>query len=609
MQRAETVLDILRERGRQGLPLERLYRQLFNPDLYLMAYGRIYANHGAMTAGACGETADGMSTARIGRIIGALRAERFRFRPARRAWIPKKNGEKRPLGLPSWTDKLVCEVIRLLLEAYHEPRFSGRSHGFRPGRGCHTALTEIACNWTGTTWFIEGDISDCFGSLDHSVLLGILGEKIRDNRFLRLIEQMLQAGYVEDWEWNATLSGAPQGGVLSPLLSNIYMDRLDKFAEKALIPEHTRGTVRRKNRAYQDLDNEIWGLRQRLARRKEITETAEVKELRRKLRRLPAGDPDDPGYRRLRYIRYADDHLLGFTGPKSEAEEVKQRLASFLRDELKLEMNQEKTLVTHARTGAARFLGYEVTVQHADDKISRGGRVNRGMRATNGKIGLRVPADVNKAKSAPYLKHGKPWHLDFLRDRSDYDIVSLYGAQWRGIAQYYLLAADVWRLDRLRWVMLTSMLKTLAARHDSTVTKMASKYKTVVATPHGPRRCFEARIERNGRKPLVARFGGIPLKRQKKAVIADYLHTPFAPRRSGSELLKRLGHRYCELCGKSGQVQVHQVRKLADLTAAYGEPLPEWKQLMARMRRKTLVVCDSCHESIHGQKKTGTPAH
>jgi group II intron reverse transcriptase/maturase len=603
MQSAETVLDVLRERGRECLPLERLYRQLFNPDLYLMAYGRIYANHGAMTPGACRETADGMSAAKIGHVIDALRHERFRFRPVRRSWIPKKNGKKRPLGLPSWTDKLVGEVIRLLLEAYYEPQFSGRSHGFRPRRGCHTALTEIVYNWTGTTWFIEGDISDCFGSLDHSVLLGILGEKIHDNRFLRLIKQMLQAGYIEDWEWNATLSGAPQGGVLSPLLSNIYMDRLDKFAETVLIPEHTRGKARQRNPAYQEVDNAIWGLRQRLARRKENTESAEVKKLRTQLRRLPAGDPNDPGYRRLRYIRYADDHLLGFTGPKAEAEKVKQRLAEFLHDELKLEMNQEKTLITHARTGAARFLGYEVTVQHADSKISRGGRVNRGIRAVNGKIGLRVPTDVIKAKSAHYLKHGKPERLDFLRDRSDYDIVSLYGAQLRGIVQYYLLAVDVWRLDRLRWVMLTSMLKTLAARHDSTVTKMASKHKTVISTPHGPRRCFEARIERAGRKPLVARFGGIPLKRQKKAVIADYSITPFVPRRSGSELLKRLGHRYCELCGKSGQVQVHQVRKLADLTAAPGKPQPDWKQLMARMHRKTLITCGPCHESIHGQKK------
>ena len=247
MQSAETVLDVLRERGRRGLPCEQLYRQLFNPHLYLMAYGRLYSNHGAMTPGADGETADGMSLAKIGRVIDALRHERYRFQPAKRVYIPKKSGKLRPLGLPSWSDKLVGEVIRLLLEAYYEPRFSGRSHGFRPGRGCHTALSEVAHNWTGTTWFIEGDISDCFGSLDHSVMLSILTENIHDNRFLRLIKQMLQAGYLEDWEWNATLSGCPQGGVVSPVLSNIYLDRLDKFAETVLIPEYTRGALRKPN--------------------------------------------------------------------------------------------------------------------------------------------------------------------------------------------------------------------------------------------------------------------------------------------------------------------------------------------------------------------------
>jgi group II intron reverse transcriptase/maturase len=254
MQSAETVLDVLRERGRRGLPCEQLYRQLFNPHLYLMAYGRLYSNHGAMTPGADGETADGMSLAKIGRVIDALRHERYRFQPAKRVYNPKKSGKLRPLGLPSWSDKLVGEVIRLLLEAYYEPRFSGRSHGFRPGRGCHTALSEVAHNWTGTTWFIEGDISDCFGSLDHSVMLSILTENIHDNRFLRLIKQMLQAGYLEDWEWNATLSGCPQGGVVSPVLSNIYLDRLDKFAETVLIPEYTRGALRKPSLVRQDED-------------------------------------------------------------------------------------------------------------------------------------------------------------------------------------------------------------------------------------------------------------------------------------------------------------------------------------------------------------------
>jgi group II intron reverse transcriptase/maturase len=578
---------------------------LFNPSLYLLAYGRIYANQGAMTPGACGETADGMSEAKIGRIIDAMRHERYRFQPLRRTYIPKPNGKKRPLGLPSWSDKLVGEVIRLLLEAYYEPRFSGRSHGFRPGRGCHTALSEVVTTWTGTTWFIEADISDCFGSLDHQVMLATLAEKIHDNRFLRLIKQMLQAGYLEDWVWNATLSGTPQGGVTSPILSNIYLDRLDRFVETALIPEYTRGKARNRNPAYREVENAIKRIRQRQAYRKEHQETTEVRNLRKRLRRLPAGDPQDPGYRRLRYIRYADDHLLGFTGPKAEAEQIKQRLTAFLRDDLKLELNQDKTLITHARTHAARFLGYEVTLQHADDKVSRGGRINRGLRATNGKIALRVPQTVIKAKCAPFLKHGKPEHLPHLKDLSDYDIVGLYGAQYRGIVQYYLPAGDVFRLDRLKGVMLTSMLKTLAAKHRSTVTKMARKHATTVNTPHGPRRCFEAHVERESRKPLVARFGGIPLKRQKKAVVNDRPPAPLTPRRQGSELIQRLRKGRCEMCEQRAHVHVHQIRKLADL-AKPGRPQPAWAQLMAQRRRKTLVVCQPCHDTIHAGQPAAT---
>jgi group II intron reverse transcriptase/maturase len=551
-----------------------------------MAYGRIYANHGAMTPGADGETADGMSLGKIGRIIDALRHERYRFQPVKRAYIPKKNGKLRPLGLPSWSDKIVGEVMRLLLEAYYEPQFSGRSHGFRPGRGCHTALSEVANTWTGTTWFIEGDISDCFGSLDHEITVRILAEKIHDNRFLRLIKQMLQAGYLEDWEWNATLSGAPQGGVASPVLSNIYLDRLDRFAETVLIPEYTRGNGRARNPAYFKVFKAI-------TRARAQGDHAQARKLRKQLRTLPSGDPADPGYRRLRYLRYADDHLLGFTGPRAEAEEIKRRLAAFLREELKLELSQEKTLITHGRTGAAKFLGYEVTVLHNDRKA------RNGRRSVNGTIALRVPLAVIKAKSAPYEQLGKPERRPELLNLSDHAIISKYGSEYRGIVQYYLLAGDAWRLNRLHWVMLTSMLKTLAAKHRSTVTTMARKYQATIATPHGPRSCFQASVERPGRKPLVARFGGIPLRQQRKAVIDDRLPAPATTGRK--ELVDRLRAGRCEMCEQRAVVDVHQVRKLADLTRP-GHPQPPWAQLMARMRRKALVVCATCHDAIHARQ-------
>ena len=305
MQSAATVLGVLRERGRRGLPCDELYRQMFNPQLYLLAYGRIYANQGAMTPGATQETVDGMSLAKIGRLIEAMRHERYRFGPVRRVHIPKKNGRTRPLGLPTWSDKFVGEVVRLLLEAYYEPTFSDRSHGFRPGKGCHTALREVANTWAGTTWFIEGDIADCFGSFDHQVMLSILADRIHDNRFLRLLRNMLRAGYLEDWRWNATLSGVPQGGVASPILSNIYLHKLDAFVETVLIPEHTRGRLRARNPEYRTVEQQIVKARRNGDR-------AAVRSLYRRLHSLPSQDPNDPGYRRLRYCRYADDTLLGF---------------------------------------------------------------------------------------------------------------------------------------------------------------------------------------------------------------------------------------------------------------------------------------------------------
>ena len=311
MQETGVVLGVLRERGRKGLPCAQLYRQMFNRELYLTAYGNIYSNQGAMTPGANEETADGMSEEKIEQIIGLMRNERYRFSPARRIYIPKKNGRLRPLGLPSWSDKLVGEVVRLLLEAIYEPQFSRWSHGFRRNRGCHTALRDIQNTWTGTTWFIEGDISDCFGSLDHEILLRILAEKIHDQRFLRLIRNMLKAGYLEDWEYRDSLSGCPQGGVVSPILSNVYLDKLDKFVEQELIPQYTRGTRRKCNPEYDRIQYQ-------LARARKRGDRAAARDLEKQLRSLPASDPMDPGYRRLKYTRYADDHILGFIGPKAE---------------------------------------------------------------------------------------------------------------------------------------------------------------------------------------------------------------------------------------------------------------------------------------------------
>jgi hypothetical protein len=365
---------------------------------------------------------------------------------------------------------------------------------------------------------------------------------------------------------------------------------VDEYVEKVLIPNNTRGTLRKRNPEYVRTVAAISRARKRGDR-------ALVRRLRRRLRAMPSVDPRDPDYRRLRYTRYADDQLLGLTGPKAEAERIKDQLAAFLREDLGLELSPDKTLITHARTRAARFLGYEIIVQHADNRITCGRRM------TNGVIALRVPLDVITAKCAPYLRRGKPAHRSDRHNLDDYDIVRIFGAEYRGVVQYYLLAVDVWRLSRLRWAALTSMLKTLAAKHHSTVTAMVARYRATTDTVHGKRRCFEARIERAGKQPLVARFGGIPLARNKAAVLTD--RSPVQGAHPRKELIARLLKGRCELCGQSDKMVVHQVRTLASLgTPESGQPA--WAALMSRKRRKTLIVCRPCHETIHATAHANT---
>jgi group II intron reverse transcriptase/maturase len=590
MRNAETILGIIRERGRQKLPLEEIYRQLYNRDLYLRAYSRLYRNDGAMTPGATSETVDGMALAKIDTIITVLREERYQWTPVRRTMIPKKSGKLRALGLPTWSDKLLQEVIRSILEAYYEPQFSQHSHGFRPGRGCHTALDEITRRWRGVKWYVEGDISRCFDSLDHQVMLSILREKLHDNRFLRLLTNLFKAGYLEDWKYHATLSGVPQGGVVSPVLSNIYLDRLDKFVEQVLLPTYNYGDRRRPNPPYMALLN--------AARRRRIAgEREEARKLRQEAQQMPARDPDDPDFRRLWYLRYADDWLLGFSGPREEAEQIKVQLSEFLRDELKLELSQEKTLITNARSEAARFLGYEIVNQDADDKHCR--KVKR--RCINGVPGLKVPVDVIREKCSKYMRRGKPIHRPERLNDTAFSIIAQYQAEYRGVVQYYLKAFNVHRLWRFHRVMKLSLAKTLSNKHRISVRKVIRKYQTTVPTPHGSLKALEIVVRRGENKePLVARFGGIELRRQKDAIVNDRPPEVYSSLRS--EIVQRLLADQCELCGSENNCEVHHVRKLADLDRPGQREKPLWVKRMASRRRKTLVVCLKCHEDIHRER-------
>jgi group II intron reverse transcriptase/maturase len=425
--------------------------------MYMRAYAKLYKNDGAMTQGITDETVDGMSQEKIARIIEAIRYERWHWTPVRRKNIPKPKGGTRPLGMPTWSDKLVQEVTRMILEAYYEPQFSEQSDGFRPNRGCHTALNRIHKTWSGTKWFIEGDIKGCFDSINHNILMNILRENIKDNRFLRLIEGALKAGYCEEWKYYPTHSGTPQGGIVSPILSNIYMDTLDKFIENTLSPEYTRGTRREGNAEYERYTSLSW-----YYRKKGDLERAEL--LRKETQKYPTGDPNDPNYRRLKYVRYADDFLLGFAGSKAEAEEIKEKVAEFLQRELHLTLSPDKTLITHALTGRARFLGYEIRIMESQTKFD----VER-KRSVNGKVTFYIPEDVIQKAQKRYEKDGKVIHRTELLNDSEYDIITLYQGAYRGLVEYYGMATNLPMLHPLRWKMETSLLKTLASKNKTTV--------------------------------------------------------------------------------------------------------------------------------------------
>jgi len=587
MQTANTILTVIQSRGERGLHLERVYRSLFNPELYLLAYASLYSNQGAMTRGTTGETVDGMSLAKINSIIEEIKTERFQWTPVRRTYIPKANGKMRPLGIPTWRDKLVQEVIRLILESYYEPQFNDASHGFRPERGCHTALTTIERTWKGTKWFVEGDIKGCFDNINHRVLLETLRKKTHDGRFIALVEGLLKAGYLEDWKYNRTHSGTPQGGVVSPILANIYLNEFDSFVTGELIPEYTKGTKRASNKEYERLRS-----RSKKAKAKGDMETARY--WATQARQHPSRDSYDPDFRRLFFVRYADDFLFGLIGTKGDAEAIKQRVKTWLGDNLELELSDEKTLITHAKTDRAKFLGYEVGVMYAESRP-----------LVNGHIELRIPEAKLTAIENRYKRGPKAHHRAELVNDSDFDIVAKYGAEFRGLVQFYKLARNIRKLGKVERTIRLSLLKTLANKLRTSVKEVWIRYRHRHMTMTGYRKGLCVIVPREGKDNLVARFGELPLKRQSNAVIQDELPT-WTRRVKRTELIQRLLANECELCGSEEDVAVHHIRALKDLKRRGQNEVPTHVFIMAARRRKTLVVCRECHTAIHNGRPTRT---
>lgn len=568
---------------------DTLYPKLYNAELWLMAYEQIAPKTGNMSAGVDGRTVDGMGKEVIEKIIEDLKASRYKPQPVRRLYIPKSNGKLRPLGIPCFRDKLLQTVIKLLLEAIYEPTFSENSHGFRPQKSCHTAL-EAVKKMNGVRWWIEGDIVGFFDNLNHGKLLKILNQRITDKRFLNLIKQQLEAGYIEEWHYHRTYSGTPQGGNLSPLLSNIYLNELDQEMKKK-IEEYNRGEKRAGNREY-------WRLcerRQRAKKRaRESGDWQDFKKLTKQMLTMPASEAQDPNFRRMYYCRYADDFVIGIVGNKAEAEDNKNWLKEYLKDELELELSAEKTLITHAEN-RIRFLGYEIGRGDGKRKLRIHRRNGIGtQRTTSYKLRLYVPIDKTEKFAKEYGERQK-WQgrsRNRLIRLSELEILMTYNAEIRGFLNYYRLAENLGKLaSSLLWLTTTSFLKTIAAKHQSTVSKVARNlkqgayhYGVTISKETGETKTYLLVNRLSDIERHTPQQQGMDVRPQ-----TAWLH------HGHSELGQRLRAHQCEWCGtREGAMEVHHIRKLKDLVGK-----EEWEMQMIRRRRKTMILCKQCHVDLH----------
>jgi group II intron reverse transcriptase/maturase len=600
MQKADLVLTMLnrKERRDNNFKYRRLYRNLFNPGFYLRAYAKIYSKEGNMTKGVDGKTIDGFGKRSINKIIQLIKTETYKPLPVRRKYIPKKNkNEKRPLGIPAILDKLVQEVLRQILEAIYEPAFSNNSHGFRPNKSCHTALMQIKDHCMGSSWAIEGDIKGFFDNIDHDILIGILRRKIEDERFLNLIRKFLKAGIMEEGKIRNPTNGTPQGGIVSPILANIYLNELDSYVVQ-LQKKTEAGNKRKRNNEYHRISmNRLYRIKQ--------GNHKEAKDLLKIMYNMQSKDPMDKNFKRLCYTRYADDFVIFIHGGKEYAQEIKQNLAQFLTDKLKLNLNIDKTLITNILTDKAKFLGYEIAKAKNDSKMT----VNSygiKKRSINGSIQLLIPKQNINEKIKKFTKNGKPTHMKDRLYLPIHDLIGKYNAEIRGLYNYYNLAMNVGkRLTIFRHYHYMSLVRTISVKLKISEKKVFKKYTVPVKRKSGTGTRNIIGIEyqsRNGKKQLT--YFNQSLKRITTPTLNLKTPDQFNPAIK-SEIIRRILKGECELCnGKIGidDCEVHHIRKLKTMIERYNHKkgnIPKWINLMIKMRRKTLVVCKHCHSSIH----------
>ena len=598
------VLKSLEEKANvRNYKYERLYRNLYNPEFYLLAYANIAKSQGSMTQGVDGQTLDNMSLPRIKRIIESIRNKTYQPKPAKRKYIPKKNGKLRPLGITSTEDKLVQEVIRMILEAIYEPIFNDNSHGFRPKRSCHTALMQVKRNFTGISWVVEGDIQQCFEHFDHHILIELLRKRITDEPFIHLIWKFLKAGYMEQWQYHCTYSGVPQGSGISPICANIYLNELDNFMQEYKQNYDCEPACRKTTKEYEKASRRYRKTRKALIEAKKSTPelVREFKESRREKMNQHYYDPFDKEYKKIQYSRYADDFVIGVIGSKKDAEKIKMDVKNFLKNKLHLSLSEEKTKITHA-TKAVKFLGYDFKVMHSKSmKRCKNGDMKR---VWNGKITLHMPKEkwIKKAMEHEMIQvkrnkdTGKemwrPMPRKDLMNRNDADIVSTFNSEIRGIYNYYHIAENVSTLHKYYYMMRYSMLKTLAGKHRTNVSVIKKRFMVnkVLRIPYETTK---------GRKYCEFYHDGFQKHSRGYNNVSDIM--PNYKKYDGRHtIINRIKAGKCEICQKQAEyLCMHHIRTLKSLK---GKDIFEKKML--EIRRKSLALCPDCFSFLQKTKKT-----
>lgn len=573
---------------------DNIFRLVCSPQMAILAYERIKSIPGNMTAGDDGATLDHISLAALDKLCDSIRDGSYRPKPVRRKFIPKANGKERPLGIPSPRDKIVQEMIREILESIYDsgasPTFSSHSHGFRPDLGCHTAIQEFT-KWNGVTWLVEGDIKGFFDNIDHHILISLLRRRIKDERFINLVWSFLRAGIRElDGSLSSNKLGTPQGGIISPILANVYLHEFDVWVEK-LRSELQKGARRKPNPEWRKLIRKKDYL---IATGKATKDSEEVKQLERAALLLPTVSVDDPDFCRVFYVRYADDWMIGITGSKELAEDVKSRATEFLATVLKLELSAEKTLITHAKTEEANFLGFRLSIGGSVKRmrVKAEGQRSATKRVTGWLPRVDVPTKALVARlNTSGFCHTLRGTEFFPRSKrafvglEDHEIVMRFNSIWRGIYNYYCVCNNANKLDWVMYILQYSCLMTLSHKHRIRVPRAIKKYGVY------PQIKYKAA---NGEEKVVG-FWRPPVWRQPFMKQQKQLDLDIVLAQANRMTRSHLGSP-CAVCGSKTKVEMHHVRALrkGNKTITNG-----FNKIMSAINRKQIPVCYRCHDEIH----------